>query len=78
MIDDAVAARVTTLNACNICCLAALWKLVDLLSACVKRGIGSLYIFSGCCLRSLARIWMEYLVNILWSVGALPIGWVLS
>ena len=70
MIDDTVSTRVTTLDACNIGSLVALWKLVDLLGASVKCSIWSLHVFPGRCLRSLARIRMEYLVHILWSVRA--------
>ena len=77
MVDDAVTTRVAALNSSNICCWVTLRELINLLLARVKRCVRSLYVFSGRCLRPLARVRMEYLIDILWSVRALPIRWVL-
>jgi len=76
MVDDAIASGVSTLNTCDVSCLVAFWQLVDLLGAGVQGGIWCLNVVSiGLC--SLVWIWMEDLIDILWSMRALTISWIL-
>lgn len=77
MVDDAIASGVSTLNACDVRCLVAFWQLVDLLRAGVQGSIGCLNVIS-IGLRSLVWIWMEDLIDILWSMRALTICRILS